>query len=555
MNLGTYCILSALPFILASNQGVIMKNIGQINFYEKTWIHTFDLNLESYINNAILLQNVTNELMLACKTIPNDLKCQYFEKNIERNAAMAQKDIDLLLHHRNKRNFGAALKSFGSSAIKQALISVGIIAVSEMIHGNEMDTIKEELEKQKKTIIALHELNNLRNNLSITANDEAHKLYNHMKNISISNENKENLDTLLDLAKEALSEHYQETTKYMRIINNELRKYFFNIIEMDTFVTTIRNIDLQLNPNAKLPTLNPYKLLDSSHLSYTNNFTHVSLHVKMPITSNITYTLYEFIPIPIKNGNQLKILKMSSKLYFKDKNGSTKIMHPHIYQQCNQIDDHMFCDSILHESLDPPNECMTSIFNGYTEGCTFRKIEFRNYFIRISPNAIFCFIVHPIQFRVVCNNVEKIHNLSQSTEIDFSTQCDLHKVLNELHYSNKTTSEIEISNSIPIPKFSIFDKAKNEWATDFEFFNESNATLTNVLSKTDEINDSLNEKPPNSFFANLIRFPGKIFSHIINIISYIFSNTFLFIVIYFAVLLLIVFICHKCFKRFFSFQE
>lgn len=547
-------ILYIIPLTLTSNQNAITKDVGKISFFEKTWTHTFDLSLQSYIENAILLQNVTDQLIHICEHIPNDIKCKYFRENVEKSANAAKKDVDLLLHHRVKRSW-AAVFSFGREIVKQALFAVGIIGITEYVHGNQMEKIEKELEMQKKTIISMYELNNLRNNLSTITNSGVNELFERVNNMNVSSHNKGNVDDLLDLAKDALSEHYQETTKFTRILNNDLRKYFFIIIDMDTFLTQIKQIDLLLHPNAKLPTLNPYNLLDLSTLSYTNNMTHVSIHIKMPITSHIAYNLHEFVPIPIKEDNKLKILRMNSKLYFEDNLNVTKVMQSHISQQCSQMENHMYCDSLLHESLDLLNECMSAIlYDKSTEKCTYKRIEYRNYFIRLTPHIVFCFIVNPIQFRVVCNNQEKIYNLNTSVEIDFSEQCDLHKILNELDYDSKTYSEMEINKPLQKPDFSIFDTIKNNWTNDIDFFNESNITLTKILETTNEINATIHQESSESFLITILHIPGKIFFHLKNIISNILTYTILYICTCLVVLFLIVFLCHKCFKRTFSLQ-
>lgn len=76
----TYLIvIYFIPLTLASNHAII-KDIGNIGFFEKMWTNTFDLNLQAYIENAILLQNVTEKLARVCKHIPDDIKCDYFKK-------------------------------------------------------------------------------------------------------------------------------------------------------------------------------------------------------------------------------------------------------------------------------------------------------------------------------------------------------------------------------------------------------------------------------------------------------------------------------------------
>lgn len=87
-------LLFSLPLTLTSNQNAIIKNLGDISFFEKTWTHTHDIDLKDYVENAIVLQNATDNLIKICGKTPDDTNCKYFQKNIEKNAAMAQKEIN-----------------------------------------------------------------------------------------------------------------------------------------------------------------------------------------------------------------------------------------------------------------------------------------------------------------------------------------------------------------------------------------------------------------------------------------------------------------------------
>lgn len=217
-----------------------------------------------------------------------------------------------------------------------------------------------------------------------------------------------------------------------------------------------------------------------SSLTYTSNTTHISIHTRIPILSfKNSFSLYEFVPIPTKIHKKVHILNADAKVYFKDNTEKIKAMSPQVLGLCKQLYNHTICDSILHESLEDMDKCMASIVRNdkLSPHCTFKEMEERNYFAELTPQTVFCFITKPIQFRIVCNEQERIYNLMESVEIDFSDQCVLHKVLNELLYNGKTFSTTETNQILIKPNFSIYNTQSNNWTDNVKFYNQYNISL------------------------------------------------------------------------------
>lgn len=488
INVTSGFILFLLPLALTSNEYVVIKNLGDISFYEKTWTHTNNLNLKEYVENFIVLQNATENLIKICKKTPKDSNCEYFRENLKRDALLAQKDIDKIqLHKRVER--GAWLE-FGKEALKQLLIGCGVVAATHLIESRRMDELLEKQEKDRKMLTQMMEIGHIRNNLTIALSDRVQEL-------EKNNKDKNNLSELINIARQSLEDHRKETKMYIKIFNNNFRQDYFNINDIDTFETEIANIDSLLRPYAQLPTLNPLELIDLCTLSYTNNITHISIHTKIPIlTFNNTYALFEFVPIPIKSQNNVKILNDNAKVFFFNNMKKIRVMLPQILNHCKQLFNHTICDSNLHDTLHDMDECMSSIVlnNKLSSHCKFKRMEKRNYFVQLTPKIVFCFIYEPIQFRINCNEQEKIYNLTKNIEIDFSDQCDLHKVLNELHYDKKTFSTIETTQLHFKPKFSIYDEKLKNWTSNVDFFNQYENTLSKLLNKTNELDNTVINK-------------------------------------------------------------
>lgn len=65
-----------------SNQEVLIKKHGKVIFYDNTWTHSFHLNLKSYVENAMILENSTNSLINLCNVLPTENNCQFFVDNL-----------------------------------------------------------------------------------------------------------------------------------------------------------------------------------------------------------------------------------------------------------------------------------------------------------------------------------------------------------------------------------------------------------------------------------------------------------------------------------------
>lgn len=423
-----------------------------------------------------------------------------------------------------KRNVWGEL---AKTLITQALVAAGVIAVTTYINKDEIAALQQEQAKDKELLVQMMEIDHIRNNLTIILTDRIDQM---QKSTKMKNE----LNELINIAEQSLDDHNRQTKIYLKIINNNFRRDFFKIIDIDSFLENMKNIDQLLHPYARLPTQNPQEILDLSSLSYSNNRTHVSIYTKIPIlTINNTYTLYEFVPIPFRKKHTIEIVNTNAKLFFNIQN-STKVMQPNFLSHFKQTFNHTICNSILHESLTKMDNCTQSIIKGSSlPKCEFKRIENRNYFIQITPHTVFCFIVSPIQFRIICNGNEKIYNLTENVEIDFANHCDLHKILNELHYDNKTFSTVETMQPLLKPNFSVFNSNANNWTDNIDILNQYNITLTKLIDITTEMENNL--KPNDTDQMGIINnIPKSINSGFKGLINYISSQFYLAFCIYFV---------------------
>lgn len=314
----------------------------------------------------------------------------------------------------------------------------------------------------------------------------------------------------------------------MRIFKNNYRQNFFFINDIRAFEQQLKEINSFLWPIAFLPTLNPHELLDLSSLSYTNNSTYISIHTKIPILSHkYTYPLHAYFPIPFMLNSSVRILKIKPNFYFMDNMNKTQIMMSNTLNGCKTITNHTICNSNVHESLIDMNECEISMIQrkNLSDQCKFTNLETRNYYMQLDPDNIFCFIVTPIKLRITCGYQERIFELKINREINFFSQCEFHKILNETRYNVVTFSSVETNQNSVKPNFSIYDEQTQNWTNDVKF-------LTTLIYKTRGVDRILNEQKSYNIFNTIGHIPTRIWSSASSFFNSIFGIFYLSLCLY-----------------------
>lgn len=193
--------LFILPFVL-TNEYTIIKKLGDITFFEKHWKYTNDLNLKEYVENAIVLQNVTDRLSKICEHLERDTNCKYFEQNIKNSAISAQKKIDEITRYkRRKRAFWFI---FIGTAITQVLVACGVIAATKAYTDKELEETREIQKKDREMLEDLMQINHMRNNLTIV-------LMKKLEQLEKYGRLGDNLNELLNIATQSLNYHVRLT--------------------------------------------------------------------------------------------------------------------------------------------------------------------------------------------------------------------------------------------------------------------------------------------------------------------------------------------------------
>lgn len=307
--------MCATSMYMSNGMNVITKDIGTVNFFEQDWISTFHLNLKSYVENALILRNTTKVINEICTQTPDDQNCKFFGKNIEANTDIVMRELNRMTkNQRVKRGFWMmALKT----VLVQALVGVGIVAVTELVHSDQINDLEQNVEDLERKIAKQYKIQVMQNGIIRTMANDSMILQEKIMALNKTEYDRAKFDQLVDTATHSLIFHNRETTKYINIIRGDLRTNFFNVVDLEIFTEKLKFANQTLGKDGYIPTSNPFDAIDISTISYTNNGTHINVHVKTPILIHKPLTLFEYVPIPIRVDNELYILKSDPKFYYK----------------------------------------------------------------------------------------------------------------------------------------------------------------------------------------------------------------------------------------------
>lgn len=216
-----------------------------------------------------------------------------------------------------------------------------------------------------------------------------------------------------------------------------------------------KKINDELPEGSRLPTLEPHLLLDMCTLSSDRNISHISTYVHLPVVKIEYLKLYQFTPLPKLEDKQIKILNEPENFYFYN-NSRINVLSNNYLRNCHGYGNYSLCGVLAPEDIEVPNAFVKSIIAGNEDkSCSYINLNFHNYMVFLSSNKIFYSIVYPISIRVDCNNKTTIYNLTESRGVDYSNQCEIHRVINKIQYdmNSLTTYEIDELCTVRILRF------------------------------------------------------------------------------------------------------
>lgn len=104
------------------------------------------------------------------------------------------------------------------------------------------------------------------------------------------------------------------------------------------------------------------------------------------------------------------------------------------------------CNSFLDENFEKVGICLSNLLTEFSDAkCIYKKIPFRNYFIRISEYYLYAFIVTPIKILKNCRGKNDIMHLNDSVRIFVPNGCEVFKYTDKFHYKGEKNTQVDIT--------------------------------------------------------------------------------------------------------------
>lgn len=181
------------------------------------------------------------------------------------------------------------------------------------------------------------------------------------------------------------------------------------------------------------------------------------IYVHLPVVKIEYLKLYQFTPLPKLEDKQIKILNEPENFYFYN-NSRINVLSNNYLRNCHGYGNYSLCGVLAPEDIEVPNACVKSIIAGNEDkSCSY----------------------------INCNNKTTIYNLTESRGVDYSNQCEIHRVINKIQYDMNSLTTYERDEPMHRPNFTVYDSKNNNWTGDFHLI-ENNIKLIKLAIDNEE---------------------------------------------------------------------
>lgn len=509
-------ILIIVFFKSTEQQNVLTKRLGNIAFTERHFTLRKDISIKEFFDNFDVLNKTIKELTSMCEQLKGKNNCKEKIANFEDSVELIRSEINYaksIMKSRAKRNPAAVVVVGAAFTFKTffytALFSFAVSAITAMITTHIVYGVEEEELKASNEALSAHM--NLTEKHLAAARDKL------TKEITLLKEKRE------ELIKERRYQHAHETASltilklfklsaiFSMIAKDDLKSVFFHVIDINTFEDEIKNVNKKLKSTRELLPYIPIKhLIEMSTLSKTRNDTHFQIYIDIPVISD-THQLVEYIPIPVKIGNETRILNENSKYVYFVNDTSGCILDKKVLDGCVQRYNLSVCSTTSLESLSHPIKCIKNFKYENSLNCSnTRVIESRNYLMETSKTSTYCYIVKPILLRLQCFEKEEIFNLTESREILYESQCKMYRS-SRLKKSKNAFSILVPTYEIAIPKFTALNPNLTIFSESIEILNKQKIKISRLIIQTKENSKTFEDKLKSFSNSTILDMLGKPF--------------------------------------------
>lgn len=420
----------------------VMNNIKHLHLSEQKWKIQYVLNMTEYVETSNLLHECVNMLNTVCEDKPNQF-CSYFQhatKNINTDIEIDIAKLKALVRHKRFIFFIPIL--IGVSVISL----LGGIAIAK----STMNSLKSEIQGNLDIIEQAA-------NISITTIDiqeriikdidgKFHSLelvvHNNTRQINALSQFNNIINSILFTA----HIHEKMQMRLNHIYSGEIHTRLFEIIDYSKFLLTVEDINKKLGPNLKLPKFDSMKKNNLIEAYSQFNKTHLMISVDLPVIQKDGHFISELIPIPINENGTLFLLDLKETIFFKGDSNYRLLSDETLKSLCKTNKKQTICNNFLEDLAEKVPMCLHNLLMELSDvNCIYKEIPFANYFIRVSEQYIYAFIVNPIKIVKGCGGADDIIYLTQSTRVFAPKGCELFKYSDKNQYKEKTISSINMT--------------------------------------------------------------------------------------------------------------
>lgn len=457
MNRAIYVTIFLNFIVYGKSQIVHKQEMGNLHLSQQRWEFIYELNLQEYFETSILLDECIKKLQVVCNQIDNPM-CDIFLTKSKQFLSQLEEDTATIKGLQRSKRALIAVGVFivGVTVIALiASIAVQFKAVKEMKQEirdtlNNMDTMakisKKMIENQEKQIEAI-EL-------------EMRKVGEGLNNLTNIVNGNQHFNNLLHIVSMSMIEHNRIQNKLINIYSDDIKLQMINMIDFDKLRDEFDKTYEQLGSNFMLPPIESLRKLKFITSELSNEENIVRLKFLVPVISRTSFKMFELIPIPFDKEDDLYILNMEQTKFIEVENQIYSINGNNF--PCEQFGKITVCNTIFYEYLTSVNTCVLSLLNDTnTRGCTFKRIEKKNYIFQITKFLMYFHIVDPIDIKLSCGINNKILKIEHSMIFKLDEDCVIYKYMDEdLHLR---TPIFSVDATYSHPRIQIYNFKTKTW--------------------------------------------------------------------------------------------
>lgn len=498
-----------------NNRGITIE-LSRMHFTNKEYQINYELNTTQYHETTFLVKDCIKQIAEMCNDSENRF-CYHFLMKTKKFHGSVKFDNRYIKFHKKSKRIPLLIIAI------PFIVGVMTMALLQSLAQNRaaMKTVKSEL---SANFDILQQAINTTHDTLLTHEEILGNLERGITNLTEAlNRLNDKVDRnryfsdILNIILFTMIEHNEFQEKLLKLYEDDDRADVFRktdvfrIIDFGEFCQTLEEINATLDHDREIIpiTFGKRKFVTSSIEQQAND---ISILLNVPIVEKTENIIYEFIPIPFKQADQLYILDSNAMGYFMSEDGE-KLAYSESNMECKTLENYTLCNNIYRDTLDTMSECLQSIdTENIPNSCNFKPIKEKNYAIRISKTALFYYVVQPITLQLICRGYESEIHLNCSQLIEHDENCRLYGPSSSNSESFKY-KHINLNLMDDHPTIHKFNVSPKKWIDEIEILSKYELQLIEAHNKFTKLeSDALFHKEivdnieADDIFSNILEF-------------------------------------------------